>query len=37
MFVLDYFVGVASVRSSCGKWIMLKFMGMSVSQSPSAF
>lgn len=37
VFVLDYFCGEASVWSSCGQWIILKFLRMSACQSPSAF
>lgn len=36
VFVLDYFCGVASVCSSCGQWIMQKFMRTPVCQSQSA-
>lgn len=31
VFTLDYFCGVASACSSCGYWIMQKFMSLSVS------
>lgn len=37
VFVMDYFCGVASVCSSCGQWIMLEFMRMSICWSHSAF
>lgn len=37
VFVMDYFCGVACVCSSCGQWIMLEFMRMSICWSHSAF